>query len=448
PADLSWVAHSYTLLFGGFLLLGGRVGDLVGRRRTFILGVLAFTAASLAGALAQGPVWLVVARAAQGLAAALVAPSALSLLLLAFREERERNHALGVWGAVAATGGAAGGLIGGILTQSLGWAAVLYVNVPIGLAVAWLAPRILPAGEPSDEAGGFDLAGALTVTGGIGLGIYALVDASDAGWGSIQTLGLLALAVVLLAAFAAIERRTPRPLVPPGIFGDRSYSAANAVAVLVTTAMFPTFFILTLYLQQVLGLPPLGAGLAFLPISLSLMVATLNGPRLAARFGTRPTLVAAMGVAAAGLAWFGFLSPDGSVLTDVFGPSVLTGVGAGVAWTASARAATARAGPQDAGLRSGVLIASQQVGGAVGLGVVVAVAVAIAGPAADRDADDGRVEDEHELGRGQEGQDQARRRRCRMGPHVSHLRSRPHPSVPGQAQGASDPSAAAARRPR
>ena len=383
PADLSWVANAYTLLFGGFLLLGGRVSDMVGRRRLFIVGLVAFSAASLAGALAQGPLWLVTARALQGLAGAFIAPSALSLLLLAFPEGRQRNHALGVWGAVAATGGAAGGLVGGVLTEWLGWASILYVNVPIGLGIAALAPRLLPAGEPQADAGGFDLPGALTATAGIGLAIYALVDANDAGWGSIQTLGLLALAAGLLAAFVAIEARTRRPLVPLRIFAERSFSVANAVAVLNTMAMFPTFFLLTLYLQQVLGLSPLGAGLAFLAISLSLLLSTLNGPRLASRFGNRRTIAPAMGLTAGGLAWFGFLSPDGSVLADVIGPSVITGLGAGTVWTASAAAATAGASPVDAGLRSGVLIASQQVGGAIGLGVVVAAAVSIGGPVSD-----------------------------------------------------------------
>lgn len=381
PADLSWVANAYTMLFGGFLLLGGRVGDFIGRRRTFVIGVLVFSGASLAGALAQGPLWLVAARALQGLAAAFIAPSALSLLLVAFPEGRERNRALGIWGAMAATGGAAGGLVGGTLTEWLGWASVLYVNVPIGLAVAWLAPRVLPAGEPQTDAGGFDLAGAVTATAGIGVAIYALVDANDAGWGSVQTLGLLAISLILVAGFVVIEGRSSRPLVPLRIFGERRFSTANAVAVLNTMAMFPTFFLLTLYLQRVLGLTPLGAGLAFLAISGSLLLATLNGPSLAHRFGGRPTMAVAMALTAVGLGWFGSISPDGSVLIDVIGPSVVTGLGAGVAWTASAAAATAGASPGDAGLRSGVLIASQQVGGAIGLGVVVAVS--IGGPASD-----------------------------------------------------------------
>ena len=205
------------------------------------------------------------------------------------------------------------------------------------------------------------------------------MDANDAGWGSLQTLGLLALAAALLAAFVVIEARSARPLVPLRIFADRNFSVANLVAVLNTMAMFPTFFLLTLYLQRVLGITPLGAGLAFLAISGSLLLSTLNGPRLAQRFGSRPTMALAMAVTAAGLAWFGFISPDGSVLGDIIGPSIITGLGAGVAWTASAAAATSGANPQDAGLRSGVLIASQQVGGAVGLGVVAAVAAGIGG---------------------------------------------------------------------
>lgn len=384
PAELSWVANAYTLLFGGFLLLGGRVGDLIGRRRTFVIGVLAFAAASLGGGLAESPLWLVAARAVQGLAAAFVAPSALALLLMSFAEGPERNRALGVWGAVAATGGAAGGLVGGTLTEWFGWASVMYVNVPIGVAVAWLAPRVLPAGEPQRDRGGIDVAGAVTVTAGIGLGIFTLVEANDAGWGSVQTLGLLAGAVALLAVFVLIERRHAHPLVPLHVFTERRFSVANVVAVLNTMAMFPTFFLLTLYLQRVLGFSPLEAGLAFLSISLSLLVSTLNGPRLAHRFGSRPTLAAAMAMTAVGLAWFSLISPDGSVLVDVIGPSVVTGLGAGVAWTASAAAATAGASPADAGLRSGVLIASQQVGGAIGLAVIVAVAISVTGSATDQ----------------------------------------------------------------
>jgi len=383
PAELSWVANAYTLLFGGFLLLGGRMGDLTGRRRTFVIGVLVFSAASLAGGLAESPLWLVTARAAQGLAAAFVAPSALALLLMSFAEGPQRNRALGVWGAVAATGSAAGGLVGGTLTEWLGWASVMYVNVPIGVAVAWLAPRVLPAGEPQQDRGGLDGAGAVTVTAGIGLAIFALVGANDAGWRSLQTLGLLAASLGLLAVFVVIERRVAHPLVPLGVFADRRFSVANVVAVLSTMAMFPTFFLLALYLQRVLGPGPLGAGIAFLAISLSLLVSTLNGPRLSHRFGSRPTMAAAMALTAVGLAWFSFISAEGSVLVDVIGPSVITGLGAGVAWTASAAAATAGASPADAGLRSGVLIASQQVGGAIGLAVIVAVALAVAGSTND-----------------------------------------------------------------
>jgi len=382
PSGLSWVANAYVLLFGGFLLLGGRVGDLIGRRRTFILGVLVFAAASLAGALAQEPLWLVAARAGQGLAAAFVSPSALALLLVSLAEGPERNRALGVWGAVGATGGAVGGLVGGTLTEWLGWASVLYVNVPIGLAVASLAPRVLPTGDRGTvDSGKFDVAGAMTITAGIGAGIYAVVDADDAGWGSMQTLCLLAAAASLLAMFVIIEKRAKNPLVPLGVFADRGFTVANGVAVLNTMAMFPTFFLLTLYLQAVLGFTPLQAGLGFLPLSLALLVGTLNGSRAVQRFGARTTMATAVATTAVGLAWFGFLSAGGSVLADVIGPSIVTGLGAGVAWTASSIAATGGSSERDAGLRSGVLIASQQVGGAIGLGAIVAVAASVSGAA-------------------------------------------------------------------
>src|SRR3712207_4637461 len=226
-ADLSWVINAYALLFGGFLLLGGRMSDLIGRRRMFIAGLIIFTAASLAGALAQSAIWLVVARGAQGLGAALVSPAALALVMTLFREGAERNKALGIWGAVAGSGGAAGAILGGVLTDVFAWQAVLYVNIPVGIAAVALAPRLLPEGRDLGGIRSFDVAGAVSVTTGLALLIYAVVDAPDAGWGSAQTLIVGAVALALIAAFVVIEASAKRPLLPLGTFRHRSLRSAN-----------------------------------------------------------------------------------------------------------------------------------------------------------------------------------------------------------------------------
>src|SRR3712207_6747058 len=267
-ADLSWVINAYALTFGGFLLLGGRMADLIGRRRMFMAGLVIFTAASLAGALAQSALWLVIARGAQGLGAALVSPAALSLVMNLFPEGAERNKALGIWGAVAGSGGAAGAILGGILTDVFAWEAVLYVNIPVGIAAVALAPRLLPEGREKAGVRSFDVGGALSVTAGLALLIYAVVDAPDAGWGSTQTLVLGAISLALLTAFVAIEASAKRPLLPLRTFRNRSLRSANLGAVLTTAALFPMWFLLTLYTQEVLGYTPLEAGLAQLPIAL------------------------------------------------------------------------------------------------------------------------------------------------------------------------------------
>ena len=279
--DLSWVVNAYTLTFGGFLLLGGRMADLLGRRRMFIAGLILFAGASLAGGLAQSDVWLIAARAVQGLGAALLSPAALSLVTMLFAEGAERNKAMGVWGAVAGSGGAAGVLLGGMLTEWAGWEWVLYVNVPIGIAAALLAPRLLPETR-AEGARHFDIAGAVTVTAGLSLLVYSLVNANEAGWGSAETLILLAVAAVLLVGFVAIERRTKAPLVPfPGIFRHRSITAINVTALLIAMALFSMFFFISLYMQQVLGYDALEAGLAYLPLAFGIIVSRRH--RLAAR---------------------------------------------------------------------------------------------------------------------------------------------------------------------
>lgn len=374
--DLSWVANAYTLMFGGFLLLGGRVADLVGRRRMFMVGLVLFTAASLLGGLAQSALWLVLARAAQGLGAALISPAALSLVMTLFTEGSERNKALGVWGAVAGSGGAAGVILGGVLTEWLGWEAVLYVNVPIGLVAAFLAPRLLPEGREAAGTRSFDVAGAVTVTAGLTMLVYALVDSGDAGWGSAQTLGLAAGALVLLALFVAIELRATRPLAPLAIFRNRALRGANIVSVAMTMAFFPMFFFLTFYAQYVLGYEPIEAGFAQLPIALSIIVFAGVASQIVTRAGYKTTILIGLLVAAAGLVWFAQVSPGGSFMADILGPSLVTGLGLAFAFVAGTIAATSGVSGEQAGLASGLVNTSQQIGGALGLALLIALATA------------------------------------------------------------------------
>jgi MFS family permease len=283
PDDLSWVVNAYILMFGGFLLLGGRLADLLGRRRMFAAGLGVFATASLAGGLAQSALMLVLARGAQGLGAALVSPAALALLMTLFREGAERNRALGVWAALGGSGGAAGAILGGVLSEGLGWQAVLFVNVPVGVLGLVLAARLLPEQRPERTRGGFDAAGAVAVTAALTVLVYALVDAADAGWGSAQTLGLGVLSLLLLAAFAAIEARAPEPLVPFRVFRNRALSGANVVTLLNTGALFPMFFFVTLYTQDVLGYGAVESGVAQLPLAATIATSASLAPRVVAR---------------------------------------------------------------------------------------------------------------------------------------------------------------------
>jgi EmrB/QacA subfamily drug resistance transporter len=372
--DLSWVVNAYTLTFGGFLLLGGRMADLIGRRRMFIVGLFVFAGASLAGGLAQSDVWLVVARAVQGLGAALVSPAALSIVTTIFEEGPERNKALGVWGAVAGSGGAAGVLLGGMLTEWAGWEWVLFVNVPIGIAAALIAPRLLPESRNEGHRS-FDIAGAVTVTLGLTLFVYALVDANDAGWLSAQTLGLGAIAIALIAGFVFIERRTAAPLVPfPGIFRVRSISGVNVTALLVAMSLFSMFFFISLYMQRVLGYDPLETGFAYLPLAGGIIVSAGLASSLVTRFGIKPVLIAGLLLTAAGLVWFAQISVGGNYLDDILFPSLLAAFGLGFAFVAMTVGAVAGVEAHEAGLASGLINTSQQIGGALGLAILSAIA--------------------------------------------------------------------------
>jgi EmrB/QacA subfamily drug resistance transporter len=372
--DLSWVVNAYTLVFGGFLLLGGRLSDLLGRRRMYIWGMVLFALASLAGGLAQNDVWLVAARGVQGLGAAIVSPAALSIVTTTFTEGAERNRALGVWGAVAGSGGAAGVLLGGILTETLGWEWVLFVNTPIGIAAALLAPRLLRESRDASSPS-FDFAGAFSVTAGLALLVYTLVDANDAGWGSAQTLGLGAISLVLLAAFIVIEARRRYPLMPFSIFRLRTLRGANVVGLLIGMSLFSMFFFLSLYMQQVLDYGPLTAGLAYLPLALTIIVSAGVASQLVTRVGFKPPLIAGMLLVAAGLIWFGQVSaPGGTYLGDILFPSLLAAVGLGFAFVPVTIAAVTGTRPDEAGLASGLINTSQQVGGALGLAVLATIA--------------------------------------------------------------------------
>jgi EmrB/QacA subfamily drug resistance transporter len=373
--SLSWVVNAYVLTFGGFLLLGGRLADLLGRRKMFLVGLVVFSLASMLGGLAQSEAWLIAARALQGLGAAIVSPAALSILATTFAEGAERNRALGVWGAVAGAGGAAGVLLGGILTSGLSWRWVLFVNVPIGLACAYAAPRVLLESRVETERRTYDVPGAITVTAGLALLVYAVVHAVTAGWGATETIVELAGAVLLLVAFVAIELRTAQPLMPFSIFRLRTLRGANLIGLLVGMSLFSMFFFISLYLQQVLHQSPIKAGLSYLPLAALIILSAGIASQLVTRLGFKPTLLIGLVFVAAGLFWFsGVSAPGGSYLSDVLGPSCLAGIGLGFSFVSVTIASVTGTEPDEAGLASGMINTSQQVGGALGLAILATVA--------------------------------------------------------------------------
>jgi EmrB/QacA subfamily drug resistance transporter len=372
--DLSWVVNAYVLTFGGFLLLGGRLADVLGRRRVFMSGLVLFALASLVGGFANDETTLIAARAVQGLGAAILSPAALSIVTTTFRDGAERNKALGVWGAVAGAGGAAGVLLGGILTEYLGWEWVLWVNVPIGIGAAALAPSLIAESRSESETRAFDFAGAVAVTSGLAALVYGLVEAPDAGWGSTQTVGLLAAAAVLLGAFYVIERRSAAPLVPFSIFRLRTLTGANVVAVLTGASLFSMFFFISLYMQNVLGYSAIKAGVSYLPLAVSIIIAAGVASQLVTRVGFRPVLATGMLLISGGLLWFGQISPTGSFLGDLIGPMLLAAIGLGFAFVPQTIAAVWGVAEHEAGLASGLINTSQQVGGALGLAVLSTVA--------------------------------------------------------------------------
>jgi len=374
PENLTWIPNAYALTFGGFLLLGGRMADLLGRRRLFMGGLVLFSFASLLGGLSTSEGQLIAARALQGLGAALLAPSALSMVTNMFTEGAERNKALGVWGAVSGSGGAAGVLLGGVLTEYAGWEWVLWVNVPIGVIAAFLAPRLLDESRKEADSKGFDAFGALTVTAGLSLLVYALVDAVNAGWGSTHTIGLLALSLALLAVFAATEVRSRAPLMPFRIFKLRTLSGANLVGLFVGASLFAMFFFLSRYMQEVLGYSALKAGLSYLPLALFIIFSAGAASVLVTRLGFKPVLIAGLALITIALLWFSQVPVDGAYLPDLLGPMVLAAIGLGFAFVPVTIAAVANISADDSGLASGLINTSQQVGGALGLAILGTIA--------------------------------------------------------------------------
>jgi EmrB/QacA subfamily drug resistance transporter len=372
--NLPWVVNAYVLTFGGFLLLGGRTADLLGRRRVFMAGLLLVAVASLAAGFAATEGQLIVARAAQGLGAAIISPAALSIVTTIFKDGAERNKALGVWGAVAGSGGAAGVLLGGILTDGLGWEWVLWVNVPVSLIALALTPRLIAESRDTGEARAFDVAGAVTVTAALSILVYAVVDANNSGWGSSKTIGLLALAALLLAAFVAIELRARKPLVPFSIFRIRTLTGANVVGLLVGASLFSMFFFISLYMQQVLGYSAIHAGLSYLPLALTIMASAGIASQLVTKLGYKPVLAAGLLFIVVGLAWFSRVSVGGGFTTDILGPSLLAAAGLGFAFVTTTIAAVAGVPEEESGLASGLINTSQQIGGALGLAVLSSVA--------------------------------------------------------------------------
>ena len=371
--NLQWVVSAYALLFGGLLLLGGRVADLLGRRRLFIAGLIVFTAASLASGLAWSEGALIGARALQGFGAALITPAALSILTTTFTEGKERNTALGAWGAVGAFGAVAGVLLGGILTSALSWHWIFYVNVPVGVLGLSLAPVFLSESRDA-RASSFDVPGAALVTGGLVTLVYAITQANSYGWGSFATIGLFAGSLALLAAFVGWELRTAEPLMRFGILRLRTVSGANVAGLVMGTAMFGMFLMLTLYMQQVLHYSAMKTGVGYLAVAATAIVWSALAAQLVTRVGVKPVLVVGMTALSAGLLYFTQVSVGGTYLGDLLPGFLLISIGIGFSFVPISIAALAGVEPAEAGLASGLINTSQQIGGALGIAALTSIA--------------------------------------------------------------------------
>jgi EmrB/QacA subfamily drug resistance transporter len=373
--NLSWILNAYTLIFGGFLLLGGRAADRLGRRRLFMAGIALFSTASLICGLSQSSGELLVARGFQGLGGAMVSPAALSIILTTFAEGQERNRALAVWGAIAGAGGAVGLLLGGVLVQELSWRWVFFVNVPIGILLLAASPRIVPESRSEAVAkSGYDVAGAVAITLGVMSLVFTLIKADSWGWGSGRTIGGFVVSAVLVAAFLVIERRQEDPLVPLRIFSNRSLSAADATLLLVVAALFAMFFFLTLYLQEVLGFSALKTGVAYLPLSLTIILASTVASQFVDRLGPKPVLVVGLLIATGGFVFLTSVSGKGDYGSHVVPSMIILGIGMGMSFVPVTIAGTSGVAPNDSGLASGLLNTTQQVGGSLGLAILSSIA--------------------------------------------------------------------------
>ena len=378
-ANLQWVVNAYTLVFGGFLLLGGRVGDLLGRKRFFLAGLVVFTVASLLDGLSQNEGMLIGARALQGLGAAFISPAALAIISTTFKEGADRARALGVWAAIAIGGSAIGLVLGGALTQAFSWPWIFFINVPIGVVVFLFSLRLVP--ESRDEAAhrSFDVAGAVAVTGGLMALVYAIVQAQQKGWGSAQTIGTFAASAILLVGFVFIELRSPAPLVRLSIFRVRSLTSANLVMFLVASGLFAMFFFNSLYIQRVLGYGPLKAGVAFLPFTGGILVSAGLASAFAPRVGVRVVSAIGLVIGAAGLLLLTQIRVNGTYLHDVLPPMLLVSVGLGAVFVSLTLVATTGLQDEDQGLASGLFNTSQQIGGALGLAILSTIAASQSG---------------------------------------------------------------------
>jgi EmrB/QacA subfamily drug resistance transporter len=373
-ANLQWIITAYTLVFGGFLLLGGRLGDLLGRKRLFLIGLVIFTVASLLNGLAQTEGMLIGFRALQGLGAALISPAALSIISTTFQEGAERAKALGVWAAIAIGGSAVGLILGGALTQSFSWPWIFFVNVPVGIVAFFLSLRLVPESKDELAHRSYDIGGAITVTGGLMALVYALVKAETAGWGSATAIGFFVLSGLLLASFLVIELRHKAPLVRLSIFRTRSLTTANIVMFLVGCGMFAMFFFNTLYIQRVLGYEPLKAGLAFLPFTGGILVSAGLASSFAPKVGVRLVAAIGMGLTIVGMVLLTQMPVDGSYLANVLPSLVITSLGMGAVFMPLTLIATTGLEDEDQGLASGLFNTSQQIGGALGLAILSTLA--------------------------------------------------------------------------
>lgn len=383
---LSWVLNAYTLAFGGLLLLGGRAGDILGRRRVFVFGILLFTFASLLGGFAQEPWQLLAARSLQGAGGAIASPTSLALITSTFPEGPERNRAFGVFAAVSAGGGAVGLLAGGMLTEWLGWRWVFFVNVPIGLLIAFLSPAFI--NESQRHPGRLDIAGAIFSTAGMASLVYGFIRAADQGWRDALTLGAFGAAVVLLSAFVLNERRAREPITPLRMFADRNRSGTYVIMLSLAAAMFGMFFFMVLFVQNVLDYTPIAAGLAFLPVTAAIVAGAGLSTRLLPVFGPKPFLVAGTVLTGAGMGWLTAIGPGRGYVDGVLGPMLLFGLGMGLNFVTLTLTAVSGVAQHEAGAASGLLNATQQVGGALGLSILVTVF-----GSASRDAAQARIPD-------------------------------------------------------